>query len=356
LSETHLSVEAVHKRFGSVEALRGVTVSAGKGEFVALLGPSGCGKTTLLRILAGLERPDAGRLLLDGEDITALPANRREFGMVFQSYALFPHLTVFDNVNFGLRMRRLPMAELERRAASALSAVQLTGFESRYPRQLSGGQQQRVALARALAIEPRLLLLDEPLSNLDARLRREVRLELRALQKRLGITALFVTHDQEEALALADRIVVMQNGGVEQVGDPKNIYRAPTTAFTAAFVGEANLISARVTAAAGDAVSVTLNDGTSVSARATGPVSIGDTGMLVARQEDITVHATPGGGIPATVDVTAFLGSSTICVCRSEALGMSVRARVEGASVLAMGQAVSLRLPESGLSFLAGAR
>ena len=349
----HLRIQGIAKRFGAVEALRGVSIEVGQGEFVALLGPSGCGKTTLLRILAGLETPDRGNLLLDGADITALPVDERGFGMVFQSYALFPHLTVFDNVAFGLRMRRVPHADQERRALSALEAVQLKGFEARYPRQLSGGQQQRVALARALAIEPRLLLLDEPLSNLDARLRRQVRLELRALQKRLGITALFVTHDQEEALALADRIVVMQAGRVEQVGDPKTVYRAPGTRFAAEFVGEANLVPATVVGVGpGGMLRVRLRSGDVLNARSTAVPSEGAEGHAVVRQEDVSVRGSGEPGIPAVVEVTAYLGSSTICVCRCEGLGLSIRARMDGDSQLAIGAPVRIAFAEGNLGFV----
>jgi ABC-type Fe3+/spermidine/putrescine transport system ATPase subunit len=350
----HLRIEGIAKRFGAVEALRGVSIAVGQGEFVALLGPSGCGKTTLLRILAGLETPDCGRLLLDGTDITALPVDERGFGMVFQSYALFPHLTVFDNVTFGLRMRRVAGADQERRALSALEAVQLKGFEARYPRQLSGGQQQRVALARALAIEPRLLLLDEPLSNLDARLRRDVRLELRALQKRLGITALFVTHDQEEALALADRVVVMRAGQVEQVGDPRTVYRAPGTRFAAEFVGEANLVPAAVVGiGSGGMLRVQLRSGDFLAARAPGDVLDGAEGYAVVRQEDVSVRDAGASGIPGVVEVTAYLGSSTICVCRCDSLGISIRARMDGDAQLEIGAPVRVTFAEGNLGFVA---
>lgn len=350
----HLRIDGIAKRFGNVAALRGVSIAVARGEFVALLGPSGCGKTTLLRILAGLETPDEGHLLLDGTDITGLPTNQRGFGMVFQSYALFPHLTVLDNVAFGLRMQRASKPEQERRTSAALAAVRLEGFEARYPRQLSGGQQQRVALARALAIEPRLLLLDEPLSNLDARLRRDVRLELRALQKRLGITALFVTHDQEEALALADRVVVMQAGRIEQVGDPKLVYRAPATTFAAEFVGEANLIPAMAVEVSADTVRLRVANGKVVAvARTSTTVAEGDQGYVVVKQEDVSVLVEDAiGGIPAVVEVTAFLGPSTICVCRCDSLQLSIRARVEGGAQLAIGQPVRIKFTEGSLSFV----
>jgi spermidine/putrescine ABC transporter ATP-binding subunit len=347
----YVQIDGIAKRFGQVEALRDVSIDVPKGEFVALLGPSGCGKTTLLRILAGLETPDRGRLLVNGKDITHQPANRREIGVVFQNYALFPHLTVFENVAFGLRMRRTPRAQQLERVRAALAAVQLSGFDTRYPRQLSGGQQQRVALARGLAIEPTLLLLDEPLSSLDARLRRQVRLELRALQKRLGITTLFVTHDQEEALALADRLIVMRNGAVEQTGEPEEVYRKPSTSFSAAFVGEANLLPAVATRTDGDMVEVRLSGGEVLSARAGGPVRSGESGYLVVRQEDVVIGKATEG-IPATVEVTAFLGSATLCVCRLDNSRIPVRARLEGDAHFAIGQRVALKLAASRAMFL----
>ena len=209
-----LTVEAVTKRYGDVTALDRVSLEVGAGEFFTLLGPSGCGKTTLLRCVAGFIRPDAGRILMDGERLDTRPAHARDVGMVFQSYAIFPHLTVFENVAYGLRARRVPPADLARRTREALDLVQLDGLAGRMPHQLSGGQQQRVALARAMVIRPRLLLMDEPLSNLDARLRVEMRTEIRRLQRGLGITTLYVTHDQEEALAISERLAVMAGGRV----------------------------------------------------------------------------------------------------------------------------------------------
>ena len=252
MSQVHAAVPAaelrgVTKRFGpGAPALEGLDLAAREGEFLTLLGPSGCGKTTALRLFSGLETPDAGRVFLDGRDVTRLPPHRREVNQVFQSYALFPHLSVADNIGFGLRMKRLSAAVTRERVASVVALVALDGLMDRRPAQLSGGQRQRVALARALVCEPRVLLLDEPLSALDARLRAQVRGELRALQRRLGRTFVFVTHDQEEALTLSDRVAVMRAGRVEQIGGVEDIYHRPASRFVAGFVGEANLLAAEV--------------------------------------------------------------------------------------------------------------
>ncbi|BAL96487.1 putative 2-aminoethylphosphonate ABC transporter ATP-binding protein [Rubrivivax gelatinosus] len=240
----HLEVSGLGKRFGRFVALDGVDLAVGRGEFVVLLGPSGCGKTTLLRTIAGLERQDAGRIVHAGQDISALPPARRDYGIVFQSYALFPNLDVGRNVAYGLDGRRAARGALRTRVAEMLQLVGLPGIEHKYPAQLSGGQQQRVALARALATKPDLLLLDEPLSALDAIERVRLRGEIRALQQRLGVTTLMVTHDQEEALAMADRVVVMRAGRLQQVGTPEEIYRQPRNAFVAEFIGRSNLVEA----------------------------------------------------------------------------------------------------------------
>jgi iron(III) transport system ATP-binding protein len=237
-------LERVAKRFGRITALEEVTLMVPPGALVTLLGPSGCGKTTTLRIVAGLEQPTSGRIWIGEREVTALPPSARNVTMMFQSYALFPHLSVFENVAYGLRVARRPAAEVRRRVEGALALVGLPGFEARQPGQLSGGQQQRVALARAIVMEPEVLLFDEPLSNLDAKLRKRVRGELRQLQRRLGITSLYVTHDQAEALALSDTVVVMNQGRVEQAGPPLELYRRPATRFVADFVGEANLLPA----------------------------------------------------------------------------------------------------------------
>lgn len=249
---THLAIEGVTKHFGSFTALDNISLSIQEGEFVCFLGPSGCGKTTLLRTIAGLTRQSAGVLVQRGKDISTLPPQARDFGIVFQSYALFPNLTVFDNIAYGLRNRRIKREEITARVAELLALVDLTGSESKYPAALSGGQQQRVALARALAMEPALLLLDEPLSALDARVRGHLRSQIKALQARLGVTTIMVTHDQEEALTMADRIVVMNHGVVEQVGTPAEIYHQPASAFVASFIGTMNFID--VTASAGQQV------------------------------------------------------------------------------------------------------
>jgi iron(III) transport system ATP-binding protein len=246
-----LALEGIAKKFGAFVALSGITLQIRAGEFVCFLGPSGCGKTTLLRIIAGLERQNAGRVLMAGRDVSGLPPGHRNYGIVFQSYALFPNLTVARNVAYGLDSRRAPRDRVEARVDELLALVGLTRHRDKYPAQLSGGEQQRVALARALAPSPALLLLDEPLSALDARVRQALRQEVRALQRRLGITTVMVTHDQEEALAMADRIVVMNHGVVEQVGTPREVYTEPRSPFVARFVGQMNFIPAAACARPG---------------------------------------------------------------------------------------------------------
>ncbi len=237
-----LSVRGIDKSFGPVKALKEVSLDVREGEFFTLLGPSGCGKTTLLRIIAGLELADAGEVVLGGEDITALPATKRQVNTVFQSYALFPHLTIFENVAFGLRSRRFPREEIETRVRKRLEMLGLENMAHRHPHQLSGGQQQRVALARALVNEPKVLLLDEPMSALDAKLRAQVQVELRRLQRKLGQTFILVTHDQSEAMVVSDRIAVMSQGKIIQFGSPKEVYERPGTRFVAEFLGAANLL------------------------------------------------------------------------------------------------------------------
>ena len=254
-----LVLQSISKTFGSAVAVHDLSFSVAPGEFIAILGPSGCGKTTTLRMIAGFERPDAGRILIDGMDMTNVPPQRRDIGVVFQSYALFPHMTVAQNVAFGLEMRRIAREEVQASVAAALSLVRLGELAGRYPNQLSGGQQQRVALARALAIRPRLLLLDEPLSNLDAKLRDDMREEIRRIQREVGITAIFVTHDQSEAFALADRVAVMDRGRLQQIADPESIYEKPANAIVSSFVGQANVLTGKALSVAANNVRVMLN-------------------------------------------------------------------------------------------------
>ncbi len=232
----------VSKRFGSVVAVDALDLEVRHGEFLSLLGPSGCGKTTTLRMIAGFDRPDEGRVLIGGEDVTAAPAYRRDVNTVFQSYALFPHLSVGDNVAYGLKQRGVPKRDRAERARAMLGLVRLPDIEQRKPRQLSGGQQQRVALARALVMEPRVLLLDEPLGALDLKVRKELQIELKRIQERVGVTFVYVTHDQDEALAMSDRVAVMNAGRIEQIGTPPEVYDAPATPFVAAFIGDTNFI------------------------------------------------------------------------------------------------------------------
>jgi iron(III) transport system ATP-binding protein len=313
----YLKLAGIRKDFGSFTALRDIDLSIAKGEFVCFLGPSGCGKTTLLRIIAGLEAQSAGRIELAGRDISVLPPAQRDYGIVFQSYALFPNLTVADNVAYGLVNRRMPRAQARERVAELLKLVGLPGSEAKYPAQLSGGQQQRIALARALATQPGLLLLDEPLSALDAIVRVHLRQEIRALQRTLGVTTIMVTHDQEEALAVADRIVVMNHGVIEHVGTPLEVYRDPGTPFVADFVGRINVLPARLVAgrqvlfadtpfdcphdgAPGSEVKVYLRP-EDVLAR---PIAVGDSNVFDAQIEKIE-----------------FLGSYCLVQVRGDALG-----------------------------------
>ena len=238
--------DAVTKRFGEIVALHELSLAVKRGEFMTLLGPSGCGKTTLLNLVAGFFSTDGGAILIDGERVNDVPSYKREIGMVFQNYALFPHMTVTHNVGYGLKARQIPTQEIDRRVREAIALVKLTGLENRKPRQLSGGQQQRVALARALVINPKVLLLDEPFSALDKNLRASMQVELREIQRKLGVTTIFVTHDQSEALSLSDRLAVMSEGRIRQLGTPEEIYRRPCERFVASFVGDANVLRGRL--------------------------------------------------------------------------------------------------------------
>lgn len=312
----YLSLENIVKVFpprggaGEVSAVNGITLEIEKGELITLLGPSGCGKTTVLRMIAGFEFPTSGRIMLDGSAINMLPPNKRNMSMVFQSYAIFPHLNVFENIAYGLNVQHLSKADVKQRVGRILELVQLSGMESRAPNQLSGGQQQRVALARALVMEPKVLLMDEPLSNLDAKLREQMRSEIRRIQSELGITSVYVTHDQLEAMTLSDRVVVMNQGRIEQIGAPLEIYRYPRTCFVADFIGRTNFLSTTVLEVSDGGAPVVDLFGQRISldgVRST--VARGARGTLVVRPEMIRVKSDISG-VQGVVCSTTYLGNS----------------------------------------------
>ncbi len=322
------------KRYGASVAVDRIDLSIADGEMMALVGPSGCGKTTALRMIAGLIEPDAGQVRIGGADLTRAPVHTRNLGLVFQSYALFPHMTVFENVAFGLRRRGVREPELGRRVGGALDLVRLAALAGRYPGQLSGGQQQRVALARAVVTEPRVLLLDEPLSNLDAALRDEMRVELRRLQQRLGITTVFVTHDQHEALTLADRMAVMRAGRIEQLGTPQEVYERPASAFVAGFVGRSNLFEVDVGADG-------LRGPGGITLRASGPAR----GRMRAalRHEKLRVQGTPPPGAnayEAEIMLRSFAGAQALYVVRLQS-GPEWQAEAPSSPPLAEGMRVT---------------
>ena len=304
-----LALDSISKRFGPLTAVEDVDLDLPAGKFISFLGPSGCGKTTLLRLIAGLETPSSGRVMLDDRDITALPTHQRNIGMVFQSLALFPHLNVRNNITYGLRIRGMSKAECRRRAGELLDMVRLPGVEERDIKQLSGGQRQRVAMARALALEPTLFLLDEPLSALDAKLREEMQVELRMLQERLGITTIIVTHDQREAMTMSDLVVVMSTAKVQQVGPPLEIYRSPATAFVADFIGSSNLVDA----ACVDVATVCIGESEFTVPAVPEGARAGDALTLTIRPED--VHILPSGDgatnrLPGRVSFVRDVGAS----------------------------------------------
>jgi putative spermidine/putrescine transport system ATP-binding protein len=337
---TSVSLRDLTRAFGSSKALDGMSLEIAPGELVALLGPSGCGKTTALRIVAGFESADTGEVLVDGKDVSGIPAAKRDMGMVFQSYSLFPNMSALDNVGFGLRMRKASATVRRQRAGELLEMVGLSAQAGQFPHQLSGGQQQRVALARALAIEPRVLLLDEPLSALDAKVRLQLREQIRTLQQRLGTTTLFVTHDQEEALSMADRVGVMRAGKLEQVAAPDELYSRPATAFVAEFVGTMNRLPGEL-GGGGNAVTVL---GTTVPVQQVGPTS-GPVIVLV-RPENLTVAPAEGGN--GIVFLRTFLGAtSRITVLLSGDLQVLVDVPSTTAAAMTPGASVEVGIPSA---------
>jgi spermidine/putrescine transport system ATP-binding protein len=344
------------KKFSEI-AVDNIDLSVASGEFFSLLGPSGCGKTTTLRLIAGFEQPTSGRILLDGADVSDVPPHRRNVNTVFQSYALFPFLTVFDNVAFGLRHRRLAKDDLTRRVNEALDLVRMTSFAKRRPGQLSGGQQQRVALARALVLKPAVLLLDEPLGALDAKLRRSLKVELKTLQERVGISFLYVTHDQEEALTMSDRLAVMNAGRIVQIGTPREVYEEPADTYVADFLGAANLMEIDVVSA-GPPGELQLGD-FMLSSQRCEAIAVGRAHAVI-RPERVRIEPHGSGGnnrVPAMVERVVFLGAATQVMLRL-APGVPLQALVQNDGErpdLAQGTAVSCYLPPDALRVLAGA-
>ncbi len=363
MASVGVQVDGISKRYlhrvkGEIYAARDVRLDVPPGEFLTLLGPSGCGKTTTLRMIAGFETPDGGRIRFDGQDVTHLPANQRNIGFVFQNYALFPHLSVFENVAYGLRVRGLPADVAARRVGDVLALVGLAGYEQQFSAQLSGGEQQRVALARAIVIEPRVLLFDEPLSNLDAKLRVQMRQEIRALQRRLGITTVYVTHDQEEAMAVSDRIVVMDRGSVVQEGTAEDLYYRPASQFVAGFIGRVNLIAGTATRTPDGRPGVAALGTVIAAANLPGGLVLGDAVQLLLRPEALAI-ARDGEptALRATVVSCTFLGEKVeyLLRCAGEIL-QSVRYNAGPAEVVPEGAEVWLRVAEDSVNVLPGKR
>ena len=350
--QSAISIRHAVKRYGTVTALHGVSMDIADNEFFTLLGPSGCGKTTLLRMLAGFEDVTEGEILLFGERIASLPPEKRPVNTVFQQYALFPHLTVLENVAFGLKMKGMSLSERTARAGKMLDLVHLSDFADRKPSQLSGGQQQRVALARALAPQPKVLLLDEPLSALDLKLRQAMRVELKALQEETGITFIFVTHDQEEALAMSDRIAVMSDGRVQQIGTPREIYEAPVNRFVADFIGETNLIEVEVVSVADGRATVVLPGGYRLTCAAAS--NSGGRHALSVRPERVSISA-DAADLQAEVERVIYLGTDLHLITRLDG-GAPFALRLQNAGRVALpdaGSRIGLKLEEGAARLLA---
>ena len=342
-----------HQVKGEVAAVHDVSLDVAPGELLTLLGPSGCGKTTTLRMIAGFQEPSAGEICIGERDVTHVEANARNIGFVFQNYALFPHLSVFENVAYGLRVQKLAAGDIGKAVADVLALVGLAGYERQMPHQLSGGEQQRVALARAIVIKPRVLLFDEPLSNLDAKLRTSMRGEIRDLQRRLGITTVYVTHDQEEAMAISDRIAVMNRGVIEQLGTAEDLYRAPASVFVARFIGRSNLIEAMVTAAGPGRAELTVAGEPHAVEGFKAEVKPGETVLANVRPEAIAIGP-PGDGLAGTVLARTYLGEKM--EYEVDVAGQRVqvvRFNPPPSERFAVGDAVSIRLPREGVQLLA---
>jgi spermidine/putrescine transport system ATP-binding protein len=353
--EGEVRLESLVKQFGDVVAVDGIDVHMPPGEFFTLVGPSGCGKTTTLRMIAGFERPTSGRILLDGTDVAQTPPHKRNVNTVFQSYALFPHLTVADNVAFGLKYKRVTKEERRKQVGEMLDLVRLTGFETRKPSQLSGGQQQRIALARALVLRPRVLLLDEPLGALDARLRKDLQVELKTLQTEVGVTFVFVTHDQEEALTMSDRIAVMNNGRVEQAGAPQAVYEEPATLFVADFLGVSNLVTVEATGTENGCCLLRLGERTlraeQGDVRARGEVKA----MIRPERVRVEPHGSDGPNrLPGMLEHVVFLGSFRELHLRlvGGSVIKAVTANDGGELSYEQGAPVTLHLPEEAIRVL----
>ncbi len=358
MKANYVVLQNLVKSFGrgtqTVNAVDNVNLSVNEGELVTLLGPSGCGKTTTLRMISGFEIPTSGTILIDGEDISMVPPNKRPTAMVFQNYALFPHMTVFENITYGLKIRKESAAVIDVRAEEVMRLVGLQGLSKRSSSKLSGGQQQRVSLARSLIMEPKVLLLDEPLSNLDAKLRVSTRIEIRKLQQRMGITSVYVTHDQEEALTLSDRVVIMHQGKIQQVGTPKEIYARPCNRFVAGFIGKANFLECRVADTTEDTVFLELLDkklGVPVDKKSS--ISSNQRALLVARPESIELEAKKPDTLTGVVIQTVYLGSQIIYEIDMKGHHLTIEiANPQDHVIFSEGSEVSLRFKEKSLHVL----
>ncbi|GAA4716451.1 ABC transporter ATP-binding protein [Brevibacillus fulvus] len=356
-----VTLDHVSKRFGNVKGVEDVHITIQSGEFFTFLGPSGCGKTTTLRMIAGFYFPSAGRIQFGQQDVTHLPPHKRNTGMVFQNYALFPHMTVFENIAFGLQVRKLPKQDIKEKVERAQRLVHLEGYGERRIDQLSGGQQQRVALARALVIEPQILLLDEPLSNLDAKLREETRYEIKRLQSELGITTIYVTHDQAEAMSMSDRIMVMQGGEVQQIGTPYEVYHRPVNRFVASFIGETNLWEGKIVATDGNLIRVQVAPeielvGDRANASAIAKLQPGETVTLSIRPEAVEeageADAPACNQLAGVVEVAEFTGASVNYVTKIESLQLRSMFVNRGSRVKQAGEPIRLRIPTESIYFI----